>query len=78
MRKYKVGLGIESVALKYIIVEAKNKHETRSKAISTLTPDMGYDHIEVNRIAPTSAPDQRRRAPSSLAITEPFAGSARS
>jgi hypothetical protein len=31
MRKYKVGLGIESVALKYIIVEAKNKHETEAK-----------------------------------------------
>lgn len=48
---YKVGVGIEGVALEHHKVEAKNMAEARSIAIGKfLHPDKGYNHVEVKRI----------------------------
>ena len=51
MYLYKIGVGIEGVALEYHKVEAANMAEARSIAIRKfLHPDKGYNHIEVKRI----------------------------
>ena len=51
MYLYKVGVGIECVALEYHTVEARNMAEARSIAIRKfLHPDKGYNHVEVKRI----------------------------
>lgn len=48
---YKVGIGIEGVALEYHEVNARNMEEARSIAIRKfLHPDKGYNHVEVKRI----------------------------
>ena len=48
---YKVGIGIEGVALEYHEINARNMEEARSMAIRKfLHPDKGYNHIEVKRI----------------------------
>ena len=51
MRLYRVGVGISGVALEYHRVEARNAAEARSIGIRRfLSPDRGYDHIEVKPI----------------------------
>ena len=48
---YKVGVGIEGIALEYHEVNARNMEEARSIAIRKfLHPDKGYNHVEVKRI----------------------------
>lgn len=48
---YKVGVGVECVALEYHEINARNMEEARSIAIRKfLHPDKGYNHVEVKRI----------------------------
>ncbi len=48
---YKIGVGIECVALKFYNVEADSATEARDIAIRRfLHPNKGYNHIEVKRI----------------------------
>ena len=48
---YKIGVGIEGVALQFYNVEANSITEARSIGIRRfLHPNKGFDHIEVKRI----------------------------
>lgn len=48
---YKIGVGVEGVALEFYKVEANGIAEARSIAIRKfLHPSKGFDHIEVKRI----------------------------
>lgn len=48
---YKVGIGIEGVALEYHNINARNMEEARNITIRKfLHPDKGYNHVEIKRI----------------------------
>lgn len=63
MRYYKVGVGFQGVALEYHIVGGRNMDEVRSYAIRNfLSPDKGYDHLEVKLIKREPAKRLRERS----------------